>query len=116
MCEDAEIMAVFSFFRGVLIFDLIFHKKWMFLCSLERKIPEFFKIYPIYISSPLLKAPKSTQQFLNDNFTYFVGHPRAVQEEEYSVPQLDLSEYDGLAAVNTLGCRQMYRQVKLYRH
>ena len=45
----------------------------MFLGSFERKIPELFKIDPIYISSSPLKAQKSTQESLNDNFTYFFG-------------------------------------------
>ena len=51
------------------------------------------------------------RRFIDD-----LGNAQLFQEEEYSDQQLDLSEYNCLAALITLGCKQMYRQVKLYRH
>ena len=43
----------------------------MFLCLLERKFPELFKTHPIFSSSPLQKAKKSTYA----KFTLYGGHP-----------------------------------------
>ena len=58
-----RVRAVLPFFKGVFIFDLIFwpiyHKIKVFLCPLERKNPKLFKIGTIFISSLLLRSPKT---------------------------------------------------------
>ena len=50
---------------------VFFLKNVEFLCSLERKFPEFFKTHPTFVFSSLLK-PSTARQTL---ITLFLGHP-----------------------------------------
>ena len=43
-----------DYLGGVAMFDLIFDKNEVFLCSSDWKFPEFFKTHPTFVISPVL--------------------------------------------------------------
>ena len=45
-------------------YQLFYHQNGEFLCSLERKFPEFFKTHPTFVFSPLLMPSMACQTLI----------------------------------------------------